>query len=99
MSSPFSVVFYKDDDIVGSGYGNHSWISPNDLQKAKNIIAVVEGTSWQLGTFEKEWTHFIAAGRVFYAQDYEKMKQIISLIESFDLSDSSWSYSEIERKS
>lgn len=98
MSSPFSVVFYKDDDIVGSGYGNHSWISPNDLQKAKNIIAVVEGTSWQLGTFEKEWTHFIAAGRVFYAQDYEKMKQIISLIESFDLSDFSWSYSEIERK-
>lgn len=98
MSSPFSVVFYKDDDIVGSGYGNHSWISPNDLRKAKNIIAVVEGTSWQLGTFEKEWTHFIAAGRVFYAQDYEKMKQIISLIESFDLSDFSWSYSEIERK-
>lgn len=98
MSSPFSVVFYKDDDIVGSGYGNHGWISPNDLQKAKSIIAVVEGTSWQLGPFEKEWTHFIAAGRVFYAQDYEKMKQIIYLIESFDLSDFSLSYSEIVRK-
>ncbi|AWH15688.1 hypothetical protein KNT91_gp164 [Aeromonas phage 60AhydR15PP] len=98
MSSPFSIVFYKDDDIVGSGYGNHSWISPNDLQKAKNIIAVVEGTSWQLGPHEKEWTHFIAAGRAFYAQDYEKMKQIVYLIESFDLSDFSLSYSEIVRK-
>lgn len=96
MSSPFGIVFYKDDAIVGSGYGNHGWISPNEFQKAKNIISSVDQAERD---GQPEWTHFIAAGRVFYAQDYEKMKQIISLIESFDLSDFSWSYSEIERKS
>lgn len=95
MSFPFAVVFYENDIIVGTRFGNHGLFSPNELQKAKSIIGTIEGTDWDLEPFEKEWTHMIAGGRVFFRPNYEKMKQIVSLIDDFKLAGFSFSYAKL----
>ncbi|UIW12948.1 hypothetical protein Ah13A_012 [Aeromonas phage AhMtk13a] len=93
MSSPFKITFYRNEEIVGEGYGNHGWVSPNELQKAKNIISAVD-QSKRDGL--SDWTHMIVGGRIFFKPNYDKMKQIVSLIDDFKLAGFSFTQSELE---
>lgn len=88
MSSPFRIDIYNDKELVDQRYGNHGWISPNEIGIARNIVNVILLVDFNNPTpTPKEWTHFVTMGRIFFKEEFEIMSNIVKVIDDFKIDD------------